>query len=226
VITSAFVLEALLVKPETYELYALTWHGFLLGLLAFLFGFTIVITGNAFWQTVMKWRWMFLSSGLICYGLRLIEFQLNAPGYLMAVESNVWIYAVFGFAYKHLNHQSKTLHYLSEAAYPVYIIHMFFLYLASFLIFPLGISATVKFIFTIALTGFGCFGLYEFVIRRIGILRPFFGLKFKNYSRINLRFMKTTILMILLLTFLNAGCKKSNYVTYLSKDIYKPAQQD
>ena len=41
-IIGAFVVEALLVKPETFETYYMTWHGFLLGLLAFLFGFICI----------------------------------------------------------------------------------------------------------------------------------------------------------------------------------------
>ena len=33
----------------------------------------------------------------------------------MAIESNIWIFAVFGFAYKYLNHPSRALNYLSQA---------------------------------------------------------------------------------------------------------------
>ena len=175
-----FMLETILVRPETYELYALTLHGFLLGFLAFFFGFTFVLTGNAFWQTAARWRWMFLSAGLIFYGIRLSVFDLEAPGYLMALESNAWIFSIFGFANRYLNHSSKTLSYLSEAAYPVYIIHMIFLYLASLLIFPLEIPAPLKFMLTIILTGTGCFITYEYLIRRMPVLRPLFGLKLNN----------------------------------------------
>ena len=42
-VAGAFVAEALLVDPLPYELYAMTWHGFFLGLLAFLFGFGFVL---------------------------------------------------------------------------------------------------------------------------------------------------------------------------------------
>ena len=95
----------------------------------------------------------------------------------MAVESNLWIFAVFGFAYKYLNHPSKALSYLSQGAYPIYIIHMIFLYLGSFLIFPLDIPTSVKFLIILAITGAGCFALYDLVIRRVRFLRPLFGLK-------------------------------------------------
>jgi len=176
-IVVAFVIEAVLINPDTYETYALTLHGFLLGMLAFLFGFCCIYSGNIFWQTIRKWRWLFISIAVILFLVRLIEFQLKAPNYLLAVESNMWIFALFGFAYRYLNHRSKTLAYLSQGAYPIYIIHMIFLYLGSFLIMPLGISSALKFILIVLFTGAGCFAMYDLVIRRIRFIRPLFGLK-------------------------------------------------
>lgn len=176
-IISAFIAETALVKPAVYEMYAMTWHGFYLGLLAFFFGFCCVFSGNAFWQMLLKYRWVLLSGALILYSIRVMEFSLKAPDYMMAIESNFWIYTVFGFAYKYLNHPSKTLSYLSQGVYPIYIIHMIFLYLGSLLIFPLDIPTLLKFILVVAFTGIGCLILYDLIIKRVSILRPLFGLK-------------------------------------------------
>ncbi|MCD6566917.1 MAG: acyltransferase family protein [Bacteroidales bacterium] len=178
-IVAAFILEAILVNPETYETYSKTLHGFLLGLLAFISGFCFIFSGNTFWQTILKWRWLFLFIAIALFQVRLIHFELKAPNYLMAIESNMWIFAIFAFAYRYLNHPSKALSYLSQGAYPIYIIHMIFLYLGSFMIFPLGISTELKFVLTVAFTSIGCFTMYEFIIRRTGFLRPLFGLKNK-----------------------------------------------
>ena len=176
-ITLPFILETVLMKPEVHELYAMTLHGFLLGLLAFFFGFLCIQSGNSFWKTVLKWRWLFLSGAVILYIVRLVEFDLKAPNYLMAIESNFWIFAVFGFGYRYLNRPSNTLSYLSQGAYPIYIVHMIFLYLGSFIIFPLGIPTFLKFILIITFTGIGCFVMYDLIIRRTRFLRPLFGLK-------------------------------------------------
>ncbi|MFC2132420.1 acyltransferase family protein [Bacteroidota bacterium] len=178
-IVGSFVLEAVIVKPEIYETYSMTLHGFLLGLLAFLFGFICVYSGNAFWQTIRTWRWLFLLIAVVLFLVRYIEFQLKAPNYLLAIESNMWIFAVFGFAYKYLNHPSKTLSYLSQGAYPIYIIHMIFLYLGSFLIIPLEIPTILKFILIVAFTSLGCFSFYDLIIKRVSFLGPLFGLKRK-----------------------------------------------
>ena len=174
-----FVLEVLLVKPQLFALYAQTWHGFFNGFLAFFFGFLFVYSGKTFWQTVLKWRWLYTGLAIILYGIRFELFGTEAPGYLMAIESNCWIFGAFGFAYKYLNRPSKTLSYLSQAAYPVYIIHMFVLYAGAMFILPLEIPILLKFIGIVVFTGLACYLIYEFIIRRIGFLRPLFGLKWK-----------------------------------------------
>lgn len=182
-IISAFVLEAEIVKPETYEMYAFTMHGFFLGMLAFFFGFCVTLSGNTFWQAILKWRWLYLSVALILFSVRFFLFQLKAPNYLMAIESNFWIFTVFGFAFKYLNHPSKILNYLSQAAYPIYIIHMVFLYLASYFLFTLAIPVILKFILIVAITVVGCFVFYDLIIKKVRFLRPLFGLKVNKRIR-------------------------------------------
>jgi glucans biosynthesis protein C len=135
---------------------------------------------------MLKWRWLFLLAAALLFTARLVQFQLQAPAYLLAIESNCWIFSVLGLGYRYLNHSGKTLNYLSQAAYPVYILHMIFLFLGSSLIFPLDISVPLKFILVLWFTFTGCFVTYE-LIRRVNILRPLFGLKMnelqlKSYS--------------------------------------------
>ncbi len=172
-----FVAEVLLVRPQVFAMYAETWHGFFVGLLAFLFGFLFVHSGQDFWQTVRKWKWAYLGLAAGLYTLRLLAFNTQGPGPLMALESNCWIVGLFGLGYQFLNRPSASLRYLSQAAYPVYIIHMFVLYAGAALILPLQMPVLMKFVAIVAFTGIGCFLLYELVIRRVGLLRPLFGLK-------------------------------------------------
>jgi glucan biosynthesis protein C len=179
-----FILEALLLKPQLFALYAQTWHGFFLGFLAFFFGFFILYSGTTFWQTVLKWRWLYFGLAVILFGVRYTIFVTEAPVYQMAVESNCWIFSLFGFGYKYLNKPSRTLSYLSKAAYPVYIIHMFVLFAGATLILPLQLPASIKFITITAFTFIGCYIIYEFIIRRINFLRPLFGLNL-NYKESN-----------------------------------------
>jgi peptidoglycan/LPS O-acetylase OafA/YrhL len=175
-----FIAEAMLVNPNPYELYAMTTHGFVLGFLAFLCGYLFMYSGESFWIMIGKWRWLFIVSALLLYIYRTYQGyqgQFQVPLYRLSIESSLWIYSVFAFAYKHLNKNSKVLNYLSQSAYPIYIIHMIFIYLASYLIFPLNINVQLKYLIVVVFLFVGSFAFYEFFIRRLTLIRPLFGLK-------------------------------------------------
>ncbi len=179
-----FIVEVLLVKPQLFAMYAETWHGFFIGFLAFFFGYIFMYIGKPFWDTILKWRWLYVGIAAILFTIRFIVFATEGPAYLTVIESNAWIFAVFGFCYKYLNKPSKTLSYLSKAAYPVYIIHMIVLYVASYFILPLHWNPVLSFAVITALTFIGCFGIYEFFIKRVPVIKQLFGLnwdfKFKK----------------------------------------------
>ena len=172
-----FMVELVLVKPQLFELYAQTWHGFFLGLLAFLFGFLFVYSGRSFWQTVSKWKWFYLVLASILFAFRLMYTNSEVLYYLKTVEFNGWILGVFGLGYSYLNKPSAALQYLSRAAYPVYIIHMFVLFGAALVILPLTMHPVLKLLAVTAITFSVCMAIYEFIIRRISFLHPLFGLK-------------------------------------------------
>ncbi|MFK7921244.1 MAG: acyltransferase family protein [Bacteroidia bacterium] len=178
-----FVLEAVLVNPDAFVLYAQTAHGFWLGLFAFLLGYLMVYAGQSFWELLGRWKWVLLAGAVALFLLRLFYFDLAAPNALLAVESNLWVFALLGIGYRYLNRSHPALSYLSQAAYPVYILHMFFLYLTSFLIFPTQISGWWAFSLVIVLTFVGCYATFE-LVRRIKWLRPLFGLKIVNKKEI------------------------------------------
>jgi glucan biosynthesis protein C len=180
-IVALFIAEVLVIKPIPYELYAMTWHGFVLGFLAFFVGFCFVLCGDSFWNMLLTWRWLFVVLASALFVVRLFVLGLKTPGYLLVIESDAWIFSVLAFGNKYLNHPGKALSYLSQAAYPVYILHMIFLSLASWLIFPLALSVPLKFVMVIVLTFAGCFGAFE-IIRRVSIIRPLFGLKMRERS--------------------------------------------
>ena len=91
-----FVLEALLVNPEMFTMYALNWHGFFLGMIAFLFGYLFVYVGSSFWITLLRWRWLTLMIATGLFMVRYFVYDIESPDYLMAIESNFWIYCCFG----------------------------------------------------------------------------------------------------------------------------------
>jgi glucan biosynthesis protein C len=171
-----FILEGVILNPFPYELYAMTWHGFVLGMLAFFFGFCFVLGGSEFWNMIVKYKWMFVSVAIALFVVRLLYWKMNTPMYLLVTESQCSIISVFAFAHQYLNRGGRTLAYLSQAAYPIYILHMLFLYLGSMLIFPMAIDVRIQFVLVLLFTIVGCFATYE-VVRRLKWIRVLFGLK-------------------------------------------------
>lgn len=175
-----FILEAELANPDYFATYVGNSHGFFIGMLAFPFGFLFVAIGDAFWNAVDKIKTTSLIIAVVLYFVRLFHFELNGPHFLTSIESMSWIFAALGFSYKYLNRPSNILSYLSQAVYPVYIIHMIFLYWASYIIIPLNLTLELSLTLIILLTFIGCYVTYELIIKRIGFIRPLFGLKGKH----------------------------------------------
>lgn len=178
-ISAFFMIEIGLIKPQLFELYAKTWHGFFIGFLAFFFGFLFVYSGKAFWQTVSKWKWLYIAMATILFLIRFTGFESISNMYLTTIESSSWILGLFGIGYTYLNKPSALLSYLSAAVYPVYIIHMFVLFAGALLILPLDLHPMLEFVAINLFTFIVCFLIYEFILKRVAILRPLFGLKWK-----------------------------------------------
>ncbi len=176
-VTTGFIALAYITQPEIYTFYAISWHGYFMGLLAFLSGYLIIGLGDIFWKGLRIWKWSYLFAAAVLYVIRVCYYDLNSPYVLMSLESVCWIFGIFGIFYQYLNKKSKALAYLSKAAYPVYIMHMVFLYLASSLIFPVAMTAVVKFAIVMMITFSASLAFYEFIILRIPIISVLFGVR-------------------------------------------------
>jgi glucan biosynthesis protein C len=173
-----FAVAATIIAPDSYVTYADNLHGYVLGFLAFLFGYLFVYAGESFWKSVCTWKWAYLGLGILLYSSRIIQFEdFEAAPYLMALETVAWIYAILGIGYRFLNFSNQYLTYLSSAAYPVYIVHWLFINIGCILIFPLEVSPMIKFVLVNFITFGGSLLMYELIIKRIHFLRPLFGLK-------------------------------------------------
>jgi glucans biosynthesis protein C len=84
---------------------------------------------------------------------------------------------LLGYGKKYLNFDSKVLRYMNEAAFPVYVIHQTILLIIGFFVLRTNLGIVPEFILTTLISFISCFGIYEFFIRRIGVMRWIFGLK-------------------------------------------------
>ena len=93
-------------------------------------------------------------------------------------EVNAWtaMAAIFGFARLWLTRDSPARRYLTEAIFPLYIMHQTIIVVVGHHLAKLDLPLEIEGPILIAITFAGCFATYETVCR-IGFLRPWFGLK-------------------------------------------------
>jgi surface polysaccharide O-acyltransferase-like enzyme len=85
------------------------------------------------------------------------------------------ILTVCGFGHRHLNFDSAKRRYLTEAVFPVYILHQTLIVCMAHWMKPIKLAPGTEAVFLIVLTFSISFGVFE-VVRRIAVLRPLFGL--------------------------------------------------
>ena len=163
--------------PEYFSAYP-TPHGFFYGMICFLIGFVLVSMRDAFWTSVERVRFGALAVAFGLYLVRLIHYELQGvPNPLTAVESAGWMLAILGFGSRHLNQPSAALRYLSQAVYPVYIVHLPIQMGLAYFLLPLAVSAAGKVVVLWVMTFAGSWLLYEGILRRLKWIRPLFGMR-------------------------------------------------
>ncbi len=195
----------MLLKPRFPETHALVgdWYLHAEYFSVFLFGY-LISRQQDFWQRVARWRWKMLPVALLGItvelGLRAIGRGLllpdDAPEWLTVLPWGgieragralyMWtaLLAIFGWGHVWLNHPYRWLPYATEAVYPWYILHQSLIVLLAYWLIPLNLGGGIESALVIGGTIAGCLLLHECVIRRIGFLRPLFGLKRKRNSNL------------------------------------------
>ena len=181
-----YLCEALLEPffPVTHNLFW-DWFNFFSSLILFFYGFLLISLGEVFWLVVDKLKYRTLFLGVLAFSLQaviwiffedsvLIHFL---EAFLKVFNLWSWILAIFGFAATHLNSPSPRLAYCNRAVYPYYILHQTITLVIGFYIKDLDWSFATKFWLLVVGTFLGSGLIYEFIIRRIRLLHPFFGLK-------------------------------------------------
>ncbi len=92
-----------------------------------------------------------------------------------AIDQWCAIAAVFGFACRWCNADSALLRYLTPAVFPVYVLHQTVIVLLAWNLRPAALPPLLEGPLLVVATFALCLAGYE-VIRRIGWLRPLFGL--------------------------------------------------
>jgi uncharacterized protein (DUF2147 family)/fucose 4-O-acetylase-like acetyltransferase len=108
--------------------------------------------------------------------LRLYE----APWPLLAgsaVAGWCFVVAALGLARRFLSFESATLHYLSEAAFPIYILHQAAIVIPGYFIVRLSLGIAPKFLLMLAVAVLLTFGVYHLIVRELAAARFLFGMR-------------------------------------------------
>jgi len=167
------------------------WGGWplLLYIPYFLAGF-LIVSHEGLQVRVRRQRWLSLAAGVVMF-LALLVVALtqgdpvfDTPVYsvffaLFSLFSWCFVLAILGFGMQHLTANTPFLRYANEAVLPFYILHQTVIISVGFFVVRWAIPDLAKFAI-IATSSFAIIMLlYEFLIRRLNLLRFLFGMKLR-----------------------------------------------
>lgn len=111
------------------------------------------------------------------------DFAVTLPNLLCmvlwAIQSWACLLALFGYAKKYCNSDSRFLTYANEGIYPFYILHQTVIVIIAFYVVQTEETIISKYIFLTAVSFTITVALYEFLIRPYNPIRFLFGMKDK-----------------------------------------------
>lgn len=100
-----------------------------------------------------------------------------AFSWIRAFNTWMWLLAFLGFASRHLNFNNEFLKYANEAVLPFYILHQTVIVIIGFFIANWTLAIFPKYLHLAATSLIVIMILYEFLVKRIQVLRFLFGMK-------------------------------------------------
>lgn len=164
------------------------WPGFVLFALFYLGGY--LVYDEARIQLSLRNQWIFaLALGMAAW-LLITGISSNASllpqdsvwfpacaRLLRGYVSWFWVAAIVGFGMRYLVSTGNAVRYITDAAFPIYVLHMPILTILGFFVVQWPVGIAVKFVVITAATLIITIALYELVIRRVAPLRFVFGLR-------------------------------------------------
>lgn len=151
----------------------------------FLLGVVLVRTPQV-WQRLSQVRWAALVTALAAWALLAGASDITPA--LAALDGRVtrallisaqqWgaIVAALGFGWRHLQRDGPARRYLTDAVFPVYILHQTAIIVLAAWLAPMKLSPGFEATLLSLATGAICLAGFE-VVRRVNSLRPWLGLK-------------------------------------------------
>ncbi|MGO4377236.1 acyltransferase family protein [Pseudoduganella sp. RAF53_2] len=136
-----------------------------------------------FWEATERARFPALGIAFACWACFVCYYSLpesmqdalNTMRTVYALCQWSAIVAVCGFGRRHLNFDSAKRRYLTEAVFPIYILHQTLIVCFAHSLKVAHIAPAIEYLVLVVLTTTTSFGIFE-IVRRVPLLRPCFGL--------------------------------------------------
>lgn len=158
-------------------------------LVFFVIGY-LLATDRRYRPTIEKVRFISLAVSLLTvFAASILREEMGLAGthplslLVRATNAWCWLLAFLGFASHHLNFRNRFLKYANEAVLPFYILHQTVIVLIGYYIKDWSWPVFPKFLFLMATSFILIMVSYEYVVKRIPVLRYLFGMKPKPRSR-------------------------------------------
>ncbi len=172
--------------PQTHAL-SDDWYNHSVYFAVFMAGF-LFVRHAPFWEDLLRFRWLTLLLATLSYGAIQLYFSAYAGDavppdalrfFMRTVYAlNQWcaILAVLGWARRWNPGDSPARRYLTEAIFPLYILHQTVIILLARALRDYDLTPATEGPVLVLLTAIFCFAGFG-IIRRVSSLRPLFGLR-------------------------------------------------
>ncbi len=161
--------------PSTHALWG-DWFNHAIYIGMFMLG-AIFATPETLWERLARWRWPAVAMAVCFWGVLVFSRPTGLAQHVV-VAFYQWgaLVAAFGFAKAHLNHDSPLRLRLTDAVFPVYLLHQTVIIVASQWLLPARLAPAIEGPILILAAFAVSYAGYE-MVRRVGFLRPWLGLK-------------------------------------------------
>ncbi len=163
----------------------------------FVSGF-VIASNERLQASIVRWRWVSLAAGILLSPVVVgLWAALGDPSFgtwgfalgtvLYCLNAWCWLLAIFGFGMKHLHVNTSFLKYANEAVLPFYILHQTVIVSLGYFVVQWAVSDGLKFFVILSGSFAVSMGSYEFLVRRMNLLRVLFGMKLKQRGSTDVR---------------------------------------
>lgn len=168
------------------------WANFLVYFTVYCYGF-MVVSYSYLWDAIVTVKWRALAIGVTITVFSLfmemtghqLAWSYNLPRMLVegihGVETYCYVIALLGIGRVYLNRYHKILPYLTQAAFPIYVLHQTVIVILGYYLVQTTWPLSLQFILINIITLILVWSIYDLLIKRIPPLGFLFGIKPRPY---------------------------------------------